>query len=329
MPRPVRIFLTHTPAARAHYYGARALAELRALGEVALHEGDAPLDGAGLIEAAREAAVIVADRATPGPAEIFTALPELRAFVRVAVDISTIDVPAASAAGVLVTQAGPAFVNAVVELVLGFLVDLSRGISRAAVRFQAGVRPVPAMGREVRGGTLGIIGYGSIGRSLAPLGLALGMRVVVSDPHRLVATPGVTQLDFHELLAESDYVVCLAVATAVTERLMNAEAFARMRPGSFFINVARGNLVDDAALLAALEGGGLAGAAIDVGRDPDQMPTLELACHPRVIATPHIGGLTPAAIAGQALETVQQVRQILAGHAPQGAVNTAHWHRAG
>ena len=123
------------------------------------------------------------------------------------------------------------------------------------------------------------------------------------------------------LLAESDFVVCLAPANAETENLMNAAAFAAMKPGAFFVNAARGELVDDAALLAALDSGHLGGCALDVGRAPDQMPAPALARHPRVIATPHIGGLTPPAIEHQALETVAQLAQLLRGEMPEGAVN--------
>jgi D-3-phosphoglycerate dehydrogenase len=115
--------------------------------------------------------------------------------------------------------------------------------------------------------------------------------------------------------------ICLAVANEQTENLINAQAFARMKPTAFFVNASRGNLVDEAALQQALDEGRIAGCAMDVGRAPDQMPTPALARHPKVIATPHIGGLTPEAIAHQALETVAQVAEILQGGAPKGAVN--------
>ena len=125
------------------------------------------------------------------------------------------------------------------------------------------------------------------------------------------------------MLAQSDFVVCLAVATDQTENLMDAAAFAAMKPTACFINASRGNLVDEAALARALDDGGIAACAMDVGRAPDQMPSPALARHPRVIATPHIGGLTPAAIEHQALETAGQVRRILQGEIPPGAVNPA------
>jgi D-3-phosphoglycerate dehydrogenase len=100
-----------------------------------------------------------------------------------------------------------------------------------------------------------------------------------------------------------------------------------MKPGACFVNASRGNLVDEAALLAALDSGRLAGCALDVGRAPDQMPSPALARHPRVIATPHIGGLTPPAIEHQALETVRQVDDLVHGRVPPGAVNAAAAHR--
>ncbi len=319
------IFLAHTPAMRENYYGAEALDQLRALGRVVLHEADTPLEAPGLITAARDAQVIVADRMTTGPGEVFRGLPHLAAFVRCAVDIRNIDVSAASAAGILVTQAGPGFVASVTELILGMMVDLARGVSAAVHAYHDGRAPPIRMGRQLAGSTLGIIGYGSIGRNLAGLGQALGMTVLVTDPYAAVMAPGLVQADLAALLARSDFTVCLATATPETENLMDAAAFARMRLGAYFINASRGNLVDEAALAAALRSGHLGGAAIDVGRAPDQMPWPGLAALPNVLATPHIGGLTPPAIAAQALETVSQVAAILKGDVPHGAVNAESW----
>jgi D-3-phosphoglycerate dehydrogenase len=254
---------------------------------------------------------------------VFERLPKLKAFLRCAIDIRNIDVAAASKAGVLVTQASAGFVTSVSELVFAFLVDVSRGITRSAMDYRAGRVPQAQMGRELRGSTLGVIGYGAIGREVARIGKALGMRVLVCDPY----VTDVAQTRFDELLAESDYVVPLAVASAETENLMNAAAFAKMKPGAYFINVSRGNLVDEAALEAALNSGRLAGCAMDVGRAPDQMPTPRLAARPDVIATPHTAGLTLPAIEHQSLETVAQAAEIIEGRAPKGAVNAEHWKR--
>jgi len=321
----MRILLTHTPHMLENYYGERALAALRQHGDVRLNTCGRTLDEpAALIAAAGDAEVIVADRTVPLGAPVFAALPGLTAVCRVAVDISTIDVAAASSHGVLVTRATPGFVAAVTELAVGFMVDLARGVSRAVVDYRAGVDPVARMGRQLAGATLGIIGYGAIGRNLAPVAVAMGMRVLVADPYAEVADPGVRRVPLATLLGEADFVICLALATAETENLMDATAFARMRRGAFFINLSRGGLVDEAALCSALDAGHLAGAAMDVGCAPDQKPTPALAGRPDVTATPHIGGLTPEAAEHQAFDTVRQVGDLVQGRVPEGAVNAEH-----
>jgi D-3-phosphoglycerate dehydrogenase len=323
----VKILLAHTPEMRRNYYGERSLKGLQAAAEVILHQGDAPLDTKGLVGAAREADIVVADRMTEGRGEIFAQLPHLRAFVRCAVDIRNVDVEAASQAGVLVTRAGPGFVQAVAELALGFMVDLSRGVSRTTADYQAGRKVEARMGRQLGGSRIGIIGFGSIGRYLAEIAKVLHMEVLVADPFVTIADPAIRHVSLDELLAASDYVVCLAIANEQTENLIGEAALSRMQRHAVFINLSRGNLVDEAALARALSEGRIAGAAMDVGRAPDQMPTPELARLPNVIATPHVGGLTPQAIEYQSLETVRQVEAIIRGEVPQGAVNADRWTR--
>jgi len=250
-------------------------------------------------------------------------LPELNAFIRCAVDIRSVDVEAASEYGVLVTQASPGYVPAVAEWIIGVMVDMGRGISRYASAYQRGEAAVPAMGRELRGSTLGVVGLGQIGQYLVELALAFGMRVLVSTPQPVAPREGVAQVPLPALLAGADFVVCLASANAETENLFDATAFEAMKPGAFFVNAARGELVDEAALFDALESGRLEGCALDVGRAPDQMPSPALARHPRVLAAPHIGGLTRPAVEHQALETVAQLAALLRGEMPVGAVNAA------
>jgi len=228
---------------------------------------------------------------------------------------------------VLVTRAGPGFVQSVAELALGFMVDLSRGVSRATADYHSERKPEIVMGRQLAESSLGIIGYGSIGQYLAQIGIALGMEVLVDDPFATVSDASIKHVPLEELLERADYVVCLAVANESTENLIGQAALAQMRPHAFFINLSRGNLVDEVALTAALRENRIAGAAIDVGRARDQMPTPELAKLPNVIATPHIGGLTPPAIESQSLETVGQVEAIINGKVPPGAVNAARWTR--
>jgi len=275
-----------------------------------------------LIRAAEDCELIVSYRQSPAPAGLFQRLPKLIAFSRCAIDIRNVDVAAASRAGVLVTQASAGFVTSVAEMVLGFLVDLSRGITASTIEYRAGRVPPARMGRELKGSTLGVIGYGAIGKEVVRIGSALGMRVLVHDPYQ-----NVEQVPLDRLLADSDYVVPLAVATAETENLINAKALATMKRGAFLINVSRGNLVDEPALEAALDSGHLAGCGMDVGRAPDQMPTPRLAARADVVATPHAAGLTAPAIEHQSMETVAQAAEIVKGRAPRGAVNAEHWTR--
>src|SRR6202011_2375494 len=151
--------------------------------------------------------------------------------------------------------------------------------------------------------------------------------VLVADPFVTVDDSDIEYACLEDILARTDYVVCLAVANEQTENLIGQTALARMRPHACFINLSRGNLVDEAALIAALRENRIAGAALDVGRARDQMPTAELAKLPNVIATPHIGGLTPPAIESQSAETVRQVAAIINGTVPPGAVNAERWTR--
>jgi len=321
MTKP-RIFLAHTPAMLAGYYGPRAVAALRDIAEVVVNPTGEHLDADALAVHASGCAIIVSDRMTPGPASFFDQAPEdLVAFLRCAVDIRNVDVEAASRRGILVTRATPGFAASVAELGIGMMIDLARGVSAAAGSYRSGGAPAARMGRQLQGSSMGIIGYGVIGQHLAMLARAFGMTVLAYDPHKTIADTDVRQVPLERLLGEADFVVCLAVATPETENLMNAAAFARMRPHAYFINLARGNLVDEPALAAALDAKHIAGAALDVGRAPDQMPTAELASRADVVATPHIGGLTPSAVEHQAFDTVEQARAIFAGLDPQNAVN--------
>ncbi|SES08408.1 D-3-phosphoglycerate dehydrogenase [Tranquillimonas rosea] len=316
-----RVFLTHTPEMLANYYPQEALDALRQHAEVRINDTGAVLDADTLPGAAAGCGIVITDRQTACPAPVFAQAEGIGAVLRCAVDVRNIDITAASAAGILVTHATPGFAPAVAELALGYMVDLGRGVTRSALAYRGGAAPEARMGVQLAGATLGVIGYGEIGQRLARVAAALGMHILVTDPHSRIDESGIEQTDFGSLMARSDFVVCLAVANAETENLIDADALARMRSDAFFINLSRGELVDEDALAAALDCGGIAGAAMDVGRAPDQMPNPALARRDDVIATPHTGGLTPPAIAHQAFDTVRQVEALLAGRMPEGALN--------
>jgi len=321
----MRVFLAHTPEMRANYYGDRALAALRAVAEVVTHEGEQTLSGAALAAAAAGCQAIVADRATPGTAETFAHAPDLVAFLRVAVDVSTIDIAAASAAGVLVTQATPGFVDSVAELAIGMMVDLARGVSSYAADFHAGRVPEPRMGRQLAGRTLGLIGYGRIARRVAEIASVMRMRVIAHDPMTVIE--GAESVTLEKLLEESDVVMPLAVSNDATRHIVNARTLSAMKRGVLLVNLSRGQLVDEAALAASLDSGQVAAAAMDVGMAPDQWPHPALAARPDVVATPHIGGLTPDAAEHQAMDTVRQVAALAAKRLPDGALNAPAAHR--
>ena len=134
----MRIFLTHVPDMLENYYGPRALAEMRKLGEVRTNTSGKVLDAKALAEAAKGCEIIVSDRQTPGPAEFFPLAPDCCAFLRVAVDIRNIDVDAASAQGILVTRATPGFMASVSEMAIGMMIDCGRGITDRDDRLSQG-----------------------------------------------------------------------------------------------------------------------------------------------------------------------------------------------
>jgi D-3-phosphoglycerate dehydrogenase len=203
------------------------------------------------------------------------------------------------------------------------MVDLARGVSGFAADFHAGRAPVPRMGRQLAGRTLGLIGYGRIARRVAEIAGAMRMRIVVHDPFADIAGAGVEAVTLDRLLAESDVILPLAASNDSTRHMVNVASLARMKRGVLLVNLSRGQLVDEDALAAALDAGQVAAAAMDVGMAPDQWPSPALAARADVVATPHIGGLTPEAAEHQAMDTVRQVAALASGRLPDGALNAA------
>ena len=203
----MRIFLTHVPDMLENYYGPRALAEMRKLGEVRLNTSGKVLDAKALAEAAKGCEIIVSDRQTPGPAEFFPLAPDCCAFLRVAVDIRNINVEAASAQGILVTRATPGFMASVSEMAIGMMIDCARKITDQVIDYRNGLDPEPRRGVQLHGATVGLMGYGAIARHLAPICVALGMTVLVSDPYAKVEDARIKQVDLDMLLAQSDFVI--------------------------------------------------------------------------------------------------------------------------
>ncbi|HTJ98000.1 MAG TPA: amidohydrolase family protein [Bordetella sp.] len=325
----LNVFLTYTDYELASYYSEAGLNELRKHANVVLNPTGRVLQGRELAEAAAGCQVILAHRSSAGSADIFEHSPDLVAFVRAAVDISTVDVAAASAHGILVTRASAGFGTAVAEMAIAMIFDLARGISRARDAYAQGQEPVLPKGLQVGSCSLGIVGHGVIGRRLVDMGLALGMRVRVHDPYADAAALRDVAASFDEVLAESDFVVCLAASTPDTRDMFGAAAFARMKQGASFLNLSRGELVDEDALEAALDSGRLRGAGLDVGRAADQKPSGRFINRPDVVVMPHVGGMTAQAREHQTMDTVRQVAALAARQVPPGAVNAATASRLG
>ena len=319
----MRVFVTHNPEDRDAYFG-RALPELQAIADVVLNPLDRDLTTSELIEHATGCDVIIAHRSTPGEAELFTALDgTLKAFLRCAVDISTIDVDAASAHGVLVGHADKTYVASTAELALGLYLDTARNIATSTANYRSGDEPKQRTGVQIAGKTAGIIGFGAIGSHLADLLAALGMDVLVHDP--FVDVPEqYEQLALDPLLERSNVVFPLAPANPSTLDFISTHELSVMQPGATLINVSRGELIDEDAVAVALDSGHLAALGIDVGRAHDQRPSAHLASRPNVVATPHLGGLTKESADAQAKSTVEQVSAILNSEMPPRVVNPDH-----
>lgn len=322
----MRVFVTHRPEDLEAYFG-RALPRLRDVAEVVVNPFDRDLTTPELIEHSSGCQVVIAHRSTPGDAALFTSDETLVAFLRTAVDISTVDVEAASAAGVAVGHADKSFVASTAELALALVLDIARNVSESTVDYRAGLEPPQRSGFQLRGKTAGIIGYGAIGRYLAPTLRALGVTVLVHDPYADATSDGYEQVALDSLLSRSDIVLPLAASTGETRHMIDEHALAHMQPGCVLVNVSRGELLDEDAVAAALDRGRLGGLGLDVGSAPDQRPPTSLAGRRGVVATPHLGGLTPENADAQAMSAVEQVTAIVQKTMPPRVVNLPSAHR--
>jgi D-3-phosphoglycerate dehydrogenase len=316
----MKVFLSHNPEDLGVYFK-KAYAALTGMVEVVRNPEQRDLTTDEVIKAAAGCRVVVCHRSTHGRKEIFDSLSEMAVFIRPQVDISDVDVAAADANGVLVLNSVPAFIPATAEMALALMLDLARDVTASTMEYKAGRMPPSNMGRQLNGSTAGIIGYGAIGSYLAQKLKALGMRVMVNDPYVNCLDEEIEQVGLETLLSQSDFVVPLAVATEETENLINRETLALLKPDAYFVNVSRGNLVDEAALAEAYREGRIGKIAMDVGRGPDQRPSPQMAEMEGVVATPHLGGLTVQNAEAQAWSAVEQVEAIVKGVLPPRAVN--------
>ncbi len=238
----------------------------------------------------------------------------------------TIDIPACTAAGVLVVNQAGANAQSVAEHAVGAMLDVSRRISESdrLLRQTRGFSREDLMGHEVSGKVLGLVGIGNIGRKVARMAAAFDMLVLATDPYlstEEIASRGAKSVPLDELLARSDFVSLHCPRDASTMKMIDARAFATMKPGAVFVSTARGGIHDETALTEALSTGHLRGAALDVWDvepPPLDHPLLQL---PNVVATYHTSGVTPEARSRMGSYAADQIVGLLRGQLPPRLLN--------
>ena len=285
------------------------------------------LGEADLCARVRTVDAVVVRSATRITAKVLAAVERLKVIGRAGIGVDNIDVEAATERGVVVLNTPDANATTTAELAIAHLLSLSRRLPQADRSVRAGEwKRSQFIGTEVFGKTIGIVGFGTIGRIVANRCLGLQMRVVAYDPFvtkEAMAAEGVESLDLESLLANSDYVTLHCPLLDKTRGLLSRERLARMKPGSRLINCARGGLVDEAALMEALESGHLAGAALDVfeHEPPAGSPLLQ---QKNIVLTPHLGASTEEAQLAVGVAIARQVATFLETGEAINAVNLPH-----
>jgi len=269
------------------------------------------------------AALVVRSR-TKVTAQVIQAADELLVIGRAGVGVDNIDLRAATERGIIVVNSPSGNTLAVAEHTSGMLLALARRLPHAHFSITRGEwNRSEFMGRQVYGKVLGIVGLGRIGTEVAKRAQALGMAVVGIDPimsAERARNLHIELVDLPELLERADFVTLHVPLNEQTHHLIDAEGLRRMKPTAYLINCARGGVVDDAALVEALDHRTIAGAALDVF---EQEPPVDqrLLTHPKVILTPHIGASTAEAQVDVAVDVAEQVVDVLEGRPPRSPVN--------
>lgn len=284
-------------------------------------------DGANraeLLSALGTANAVLVRSATKMDAEAIAAAPNLKIIARAGVGLDNVDVPAATAAGVLVVNAPTSNIVSAAELAVSLLLAVARNVVPANLALKNGQWKRSQFGGvELQGKTVGIIGMGKIGMLVARRLAGFDMKFIAYDPYVKDAPTGgpeIKMASLDELLTESDFVTIHIPKTDETKGLINAEALAKMKPTAFVINAARGGVLDELALFDALKSGAIAGAGLDVyATEPcTDSPLFSL---DNVVATPHLGASTEEAQEKAGVAVAESVVAAFAGTEVPGAVN--------
>ncbi|TBN56056.1 phosphoglycerate dehydrogenase [Glaciihabitans arcticus] len=283
-------------------------------------------DRAVLLAELPEASAILIRSATNVDAEAIAVAKNLKVIARAGVGLDNVDIPAATNAGVMVVNAPTSNIISAAELTVGHILSLARHIPAAHASLAAGTwKRSKYTGVELYEKTVGIIGLGRIGALITARLQAFGVNVVAYDPYITSARAqqlGVTLLSLEELLAQSDFISIHMPKTPETTGMISTAQFSLMKPTAFIVNVARGGLIDEDALYAAVKSGRIAGAGLDVfvNEPPLGSPLLEL---DNVVLTPHLGASTDEAQEKAGVSVARSVRLALGGELVPDAVNVA------
>jgi D-3-phosphoglycerate dehydrogenase len=297
------------------------LARLQAHADVAVHHS---LTSDDLRAAIADADAVVVRSRTRLDGEVLAHAHVLRVIARAGVGVDNIDVEAATRRGILVLNTPDSSTISTAEHTMAMMLGLVRHLPAAHLSASKGEWQRDRFtGVELYGKTLGVIGLGKIGSEVAHRAAAFGMRVIAHDPFvsaERAARVGAELVSWETALAQSDLLTLHVPLTPRTHHLLAAPQFAHLKTGALVINCARGELVDEQALVAALDEGRVGGAALDVFEHEPPLETLLLQ-HPRVIVTPHLAASTAEAAHNISLEIAEQVLRALAGQPVRGAVN--------
>jgi D-3-phosphoglycerate dehydrogenase / 2-oxoglutarate reductase len=252
------------------------------------------------------------------PGELLRQLTRCRAIGRFGLGVDNIDLLAAKALGIAVNYVPDYCLREVSDHAMALILALARKVTFANRLVQSGRWEVPPIVplRRLEGQVLGLVGFGNIPRALAPKARAFGLKILTHDPYvakDVLAAEGVEGVSFDELLARSDFISVHAPLSPATRGMMNSGAFAKIKKGAYLINTARGPLIDEAALIAALDSGHLGGAALDVVTEEPPAEDLGLLNRDNVILTPHTAFYSVEALEELQTKCASDVARVLSG----------------
>ncbi len=262
----------------------------------------------------------------PVDAALIKALERCRIIARVGTGLDAIDIPAATARGIWVTSVPDYSIDEVSTHAIALLLNHARRLQKMFASVKAGawydadaIEPAP----RLRGQVLGLIGYGRIGRTVAAKARGLGLEVIVYDPYIEIdaARDGVKAVELAALLAASDFISLHTPLTEASRGIINAASLAKMKASAYLINTARGELIDEGALLDAVQRGRIAGAALDVLTVEPPPPDFPLLHDERISITPHGGWYSEASKLDVRVKAIDDVVRVLSGKAPRSPVN--------